>query len=87
MWPIDAVPKAASATCEITVGAPPWNGAAWVCMDSQPTPQTRKASIPDMMPSVRRAFGPFGALNALTPSEIASRPVSDAPPLANALSR
>ena len=39
-----------------------------------------------MIDNVRRAFGPTGGLNALTPLEIASRPVSDAPPFANALS-
>jgi hypothetical protein len=36
--------------------------------------------------SVRRALTPAGGLKALTPLEIASKPVSDDPPLANALS-
>ena len=40
-----------------------------------------------MIDRVRRAFDPDGFLNALTPFEIASRPVSDEPPLAKALSR
>ncbi len=36
-----------------------------------------------MTTRVRRALRPSGGLNALTPLEIASRPVSDDPPLAN----
>ncbi len=39
-----------------------------------------------MTVSVLRALRPTGFLNALTPFEIASRPVSDAPPLAKAFS-
>ena len=39
-----------------------------------------------MIDNVRRALGPLGFWNALTPSEIASSPVSDEPPLANARS-
>ena len=37
-----------------------------------------------MVTSVRRAFTCSGALNSPTPSEIASNPVSDDPPLAKA---
>ncbi len=37
--------------------------------------------------SVRRGVAACGAWKALTPLEIASSPVSDDPPLANALSR
>ena len=37
--------------------------------------------------SVRLAFTCSGALNSATPSDIASKPVSEDPPLANARSR
>ena len=40
-----------------------------------------------MITNVRRAFTCSGALKSATPSEIASRPVSDEPPFANARSR
>ena len=40
-----------------------------------------------MVLNVRRAFGPSDGLKALTPFEIASSPVRDAPPLANAFIR
>ena len=36
-----------------------------------------------MMTSTRRALRPWGARKALTPFDIASRPVSDDPPFAN----
>ena len=49
-------------------------------------PSTSEPSSTLMIDSVRRAFTPSGRLNALTPFEIASSPVSDEPPLANALS-
>ena len=38
-----------------------------------------------MIDRVRRALRPSGGLNALTPLDTASSPVSDEPPLANAL--
>src|SRR6516162_8447760 len=50
------------------------------------TPATRKPSMRLIKDSVRRALTPAGGLNALTPFEIASRPVSDDPPFAKALS-
>jgi len=50
-------------------------------------PSTRLPRMTLMIVRVLRAFTPSGRLNALTPLEIASSPVSDEPPLANALSR
>ena len=50
------------------------------------TPGTSKPRIVDMITSTRRAFGPSGGRKVATPFEIASRPVSDDPPLAKARS-
>ena len=51
---------------------------------NQETPKTRVPRIALIISSVFFAFTPSGTLNRATPSEIASRPVSDEPPLANA---
>ena len=68
----------------MTVGLPPANGVAWVCQARKEIPSTRKPRIALIQLRVRRAFGPSAGLNALTPFEIASSPVSEAPPLAKA---
>ena len=85
--PDHAVPKAALATWLITVGAPLAYGVAWVSHGQEGdcrAPGCRACT--HINDSVRRALRPLGGLNALTPLEIASSPVSDEPPLANALS-
>ena len=49
-------------------------------------PGHEEPRIVDMMTSTRRALRPSGGRKVATPFEIASRPVSDDPPLAKARS-
>ena len=51
------------------------------------TPKTNEPRIVLMITKVLRAFICSGVLNNATPSEIASNPVSDEPPFANARSK
>ena len=81
------VPNAALATWEMTVGEPLLYGTAWVRCAIHETPATRVPRMTLMMTSVRRALRPSGRWKAPTPLEMASSPVSEDPPLANALSR
>ena len=71
----------------MTVGMPCSYGVAWVRQARNEMPSTSAPSRMLMIDRVRRALRPAGGLNALTPLEIASRPVRDDPPLANARSR
>ena len=79
------VPKTYWASCESTVGLPETYGTAWVTWARSETPSTSEPRIVDMMTSTRRALRPSGGRKFATPFEIASRPVSEEPPLANAL--
>ena len=78
------VPSTALTSWETTVGVPAANGTAWVHLASSETPSTKKARIELMVTKVIRAFLLSGLRNEATPLEMASRPVSDEPPLANA---
>ena len=67
----------------MTVGAPATKGAAWVQRARKEIPSTRQPSVTLIRMYTRRARWPAGGFKALTPLEMASTPVSDAPPLAN----
>ena len=81
------MPKVAFAICEITVGVPLSNGVAQVRCAKYEIPNTNEPRIADIKTSVLRAFTPSGARKSETPSEMASRPVSDDPPFAKARKR
>ena len=49
------------------------------------TPSTSDPRMTDMITSTRRALRPSGGRKVATPFEMASRPVSEEPPLANDL--
>src|SRR5215831_19860738 len=59
-------------------------GRACMCTARYDTPMNSVTAIAPMTRSVRAAFLPGGGLNALTPFEIDSTPVSAAAPEANA---
>ncbi len=86
-WPKPPVPNTSFASCESTVGDPFLKGMAWVMCARSDTPSTRKPRMMLMVTSTRRALGPSGGRKDPTPFEMASRPVSDDPPLAKALSK
>ena len=65
-----------------TVGEPWAYGSACVHFAMSVVESTRKPRIELMTTSVMRALWPVGLRNDATPFEIASRPVSDEPPLA-----
>lgn len=77
------VPSTYLTSWETTVGEPATYGTAWVQWASRVTPSTKKASTELMTTRVWRACRDAGRRKALTPLEMASRPVSDEPPLAN----
>src|SRR6476659_5302066 len=77
--PDGKTPRAISETTETEV-----LGVACMCTASHDTPTKRAMAIPPMIRSVRAAFLPAGARNALTPFDTASTPVSAAAPDANA---
>src|SRR3954463_5595114 len=73
-------------TCEITDGTPPSYGIAWTCAARIDNPRNITPSNDPMMIKVSRAFFHAGGRNAGTPLEIASTPVTAAPPEPNAFS-
>ena len=83
MCPAGPEPNTACASCEMTVGAPRINGAAWVHLARNDVPRTKEPRITPIRRYTRRARTPSGGLKTLTPLDIASTPVSEAPPLAN----
>ena len=85
-WPKPPLPKTSLASCDRTVGDPFLKGMAWVMWASSDTPSTRHPRMMLMITSTRRALGPSGGRKDPTPFEMASRPVSDDPPLAKAFS-
>ena len=85
--PYQELPNAASATWLITVGVPSTYGVACVFVGQVRDAQHERAEHAAHDRQGLASILPSGRLNALTPFEIASRPVSDAPPFANALSR
>ena len=80
------VPYTAVPIWEITVGVPPSNGDTWMCAARADRPRNMTPSPMPMSTSVCRAFRHDGSLNAGTPLEMASTPVTAAPPEANACS-
>jgi hypothetical protein len=72
--------------CEITVGVPSSNGAGCSLDASTDRPRNITPSSEPMMTRVVRALRQAGSLNAGTPLEIASTPVTAAPPEAKAWS-
>ena len=77
-------PRAAFATSEITVGVPSAYGTATVSLASQAIPTIKVAKVALMRIRTFLAFTCSGDLKSGTLSEIASIPVSEALPLANA---
>ena len=70
----------------MTVGVPSVYGIGCTLVASEDNPKNRVPSVAPMITSVRRAFSHSGLRKAVTPFEIASTPVTAAPPDANALS-
>ena len=70
----------------MTVGVPSSNGTTCMCAASTDSPRNITPSSEPMTTSVVRAFFHSGLRNAGTPFEIASTPVTAAPPDANACS-
>ncbi len=70
----------------MTVGVPETNGTAWTLAAKIDRPRNMIPSSVPMTTRVSRAFFQAGTLNAGTPLEIASTPVTAAPPDANAWS-
>ena len=68
----------------MTVGVPFSNGATCMCAASTDRPRNITPSSVPMITSVVRAFFHAGLRNAGTPLEMASTPVTAAPPDANA---
>src|SRR5262245_38485931 len=86
MVPSPPVPKTYLPTWEMTVGVPLSYGVAWRCAARTDTPRNITPSDEPMTTSVVRAFFHSGLRKAGTPFEIASTPVTAAPPDANACS-
>ena len=80
------LPYASWPICEMTVGVPSVNGATCMWLSMIDRPRNITPSSDPMMTSVLRAFFHAGWRNAGTPFEIASTPVTAAPPDANAWS-
>ena len=78
--------RPASPICEMTVGVPFANGATCILAARIDRPRNITPSVEPMITSVSRAFFHSGTWNAGTPFEIASTPVTAAPPFANAVS-
>ena len=70
----------------MTVGVPLVNTTGFTFVERIERPRNNVPSVPPMMNSALRAFSHSGFLNAVTPFEIASTPVTAAPPEANACS-
>ena len=87
MEPTAPSPMIVLAICEITVGVPDSYGIAWILWANHETPRTKVPSNVLITYKVRRAFICSGVLKSATPSEIASSPVKDEPPFANARSK
>ena len=81
------VPYTASPTWASTVGVPSSKGSTFILLASADRPRNMTPSPMPMTTSVCRAFFHAGSLKAGTPFEIASTPVTAAPPEANALAR
>src|SRR5690242_19420087 len=86
MRPNVDVPYTYWPTCEMTVGVPDEYGVACRWDARNETPRNMTASAAPMKTSVCCAFFQAGFLNAGTPLEIASTPVTAAHPDANACS-
>ena len=85
-WPSAPVPRTALTSWETTVGVPWAKGTAWVQLASRAVPITRNPRTVLIATSVWRALRLAGLRKAPTESLMASRPVSDEPPLAKARS-
>src|SRR4249920_1468302 len=83
MLPTRLVPYANLPIWEMTVGVPLMNGATCILLSIQDRPKNIAPSNEPMITRVCRAFFQAGCLNAGTPFEIASTPVTAAPPDAN----
>ena len=66
------------------MGVPFSNTTGLTLVERIDRPRNSVPSVPPMMKSALRAFNHSGFLNAVTPFEIASTPVTAAPPDANA---
>ena len=84
MLPSTPWPKTVRAISESIDGYSSRYGVACVTWASQATPASNTPRMHAIMVSTRRALRPCGSRNTLTVLEIASTPVSDVPPLANA---
>ena len=83
MLPSAPPPYASLPICEMTVGVPLVNGATFILASMIDSPRNMTPSSDPMITRVVRAFRHSGFLKAGTPFEIASTPVTAAPPDAN----
>ena len=83
--PMPTSPKTARPICEMTVGVPSSYGIGCSFQARTDTVRNIEPAMPPMMTSVVRALRHAGSLKAGTPFEMASTPVTAAPPEAKAL--